>query len=149
MRLHANTLVDEVDPERGRVVAGGTVHEADVVVVAAGAWADRLEPGLRGVAVPSRQAVMYLSPPPNLAQAWVEAPVMLDLRESGGLYTLPPRRGTRLKVGDHVFSRSGDPDEDRFATDRDPRPPAAGGARGPTATLTVMPFWSARLASTR
>jgi glycine/D-amino acid oxidase-like deaminating enzyme len=32
---------------------------------------------------------------------------------------LPPRRGTRLKIGDHVFTRRGDADEDRTATDQD------------------------------
>jgi glycine/D-amino acid oxidase-like deaminating enzyme len=117
--LRTGTRVDEVDPERGRVRVGGTTHEGDVVVVAAGAWADRLVPGLRGVGVPSRQAVLYLSPPPDLAQAWAEAPVMLDLQAEGGLYTLPPRRGTRLKIGDHVFSRTGNPDEDRIATAHD------------------------------
>lgn len=115
VRLRTGTLVSEVDPERGRVVADGVTHEGDVVVVAAGAWADRLVPGLRGVAVPSRQAVLYLSPPADLAEAWATAPVMLELKPDGGLYTLPPRRGTRLKVGDHVFSRIGDPDGDRIA----------------------------------
>jgi sarcosine oxidase/sarcosine oxidase subunit beta len=119
VRLRTGTLVSEVDPERGRVVADGAVHQGDVVVVAAGAWADRLVPGLRGVAVPSRQAVLYLSPPADLAEAWAAAPVMLEVRPDGGLYTLPPRRGTRLKVGDHVFSRTGDPDGDRVAHARD------------------------------
>ncbi len=119
VRLRAGTLVSEVDPERGRVVADGAAHEGDVVVVAAGAWADRLVPALRGVAVPSRQAVLYLSPPADLAEAWASAPVMLEVRPDGGLYTLPPRRGTRLKVGDHVFSRTGDPDGDRTAGARD------------------------------
>ena len=117
--LRTGTRVSEVDVEHGRVVADGRVHEGDVVVVAAGAWADRLLPDIKGVAVPSRQAVLYLSPPPDLAQAWSTAPVMLDLRSDGGLYTLPPRRGTRLKVGDHVFSRTGDPDEDRIANAHD------------------------------
>lgn len=115
VRLRTGTLVSEVDPERGRVVADGVTHEGDVVVVAAGAWADRLVPGLRGVAVPSRQAVLYLSPPADLAEAWAAAPVMLEVRPEGGLYTLPPRRGTRLKIGDHLFSRTGDPDDDRIA----------------------------------
>ena len=117
--LHTGALVEEVDPEHGRLRVGGTVHEGDVVVVAAGAWADRLVPSIRGVAVPSRQAVLYLSPPADLAEAWANAPVMLDLAKQGGLYTLPPRRGTRLKVGDHVFSRTGNPDGDRIATAQD------------------------------
>ena len=117
--LHAGVRVSEVDPERGRVVADGVAHDGDVAVVAAGAWADRLVPSLRGVGVPSRQAVLYLSPPADLAEAWANAPVMLEVRPEGGLYTLPPRRGTRLKVGDHVFSRTGDPDGDRIANAQD------------------------------
>lgn len=119
VRMHTGRTVSEVDPERGRVTLDGTVHEGDVVVVSAGAWVDRIVPSLKGNAVPSRQAVLYLAPPPDLAEAWANAPVMLDVRADGGLYTLPPRRGTRLKVGDHVFSCSGDPDEDRVATEHD------------------------------
>ena len=117
--LHAGSKVTEVDLERGTVVKDGRAYGGDAVVVSAGAWADRLVPTLREIVVPSRQAVLYLSPPPHLAAAWANAPVMLDRATEGGLYTLPPRRGTRLKIGDHVFSRSGDPDEDRRATDQD------------------------------
>lgn len=117
--LHAGSKVTAVDPERGTLVKGGRTYSGDLVVVAAGAWADRLVPKLREVVVPSRQAVLYLSPPPDLAAAWAQAPVMLDRAPEGGLYTLPPRRGTRLKMGDHKFSRSGDPDGDRRATDAD------------------------------
>ena len=119
VQLHTSTRVTQVDPEHGRLSVGGKTFEADVVVVAAGAWADRLVPALKGDAVPSRQAVLYLSPPPDLAEAWARAPVLLDVRADGGLYTLPPRQGTRLKVGDHVFSKIGDPDEDRIPTERD------------------------------
>jgi sarcosine oxidase/sarcosine oxidase subunit beta len=119
VKLHTGQLVSEVDPEHGRLVANGKTHEGDVVIVSAGAWADRLVPGLRGVGVPSRQAVLYLAPPQDLAEAWANAPVMLDQQVDGGTYTLPPRRGTRLKVGDHVFSRTGDPDGDRIATEQD------------------------------
>jgi sarcosine oxidase/sarcosine oxidase subunit beta len=117
--LHAGSQVTSVDPERGTLVKDGKVYSGDTVVVAAGAWADRLIPSLREAVVPSRQAVLYLSPPPAMAEAWARAPVMLDNSPEGGVYTLPPRRGTRLKIGDHVFSRSGNPDEDRRATERD------------------------------
>ena len=117
--LHAGSKVTAVDGERGTVVKNGREYGGDAVVVAAGAWADRLVPTLREAVVPSRQAVLYLSPPPHLADAWANAPVMSDRVTGGGLYTLPPRRGTRLKIGDHVFSRSGDPDDHRRATDGD------------------------------
>ncbi|MBM9401081.1 FAD-dependent oxidoreductase [Gluconacetobacter azotocaptans] len=117
--LHSHCRVDEVDPVKGTVRIGSTIHEGDVVVVAGGAWADRLVPDLRPAVLPSRQAVLYLAPPPALAEAWNKAPVMIDAAAGGGLYALPPRCGTRLKIGDHSFSRRGNPDDDRFATDLD------------------------------
>jgi sarcosine oxidase/sarcosine oxidase subunit beta len=119
VRFHTGTKVTDVDPNAATLRADGKQHGGDVVVVAAGAWADRLVPRLKGVAVPSRQAVLYLAPPPDLAAAWEAAPVLLHQSGEGGLYTLPPRQGTRLKIGDHVFSRTGNPDEDRVATPDD------------------------------
>ena len=119
VRLAANCAVDAVDADAGTVLARGETHRGDAVVVAAGAWVDRLVPSLRGVAVPSRQAVVYLAPPPDLAEAWSRAPVLMNRSRVGGSYTLPPRRGTRLKVGDHVFSRRGNPDDDRVARPED------------------------------
>lgn len=118
VRLHAGTRIDAVDTENGRVTIGNRVHEADVVVVAAGAWVNRLLPDLIGEVVPSRQAVIYLAPPEQLAAAWASAPVIV-VRDVDGSYTLPPRRGMRLKIGDHSFSRTGDPDDGRIAGDAD------------------------------
>jgi len=117
-RFHTNVAVTDVRPDRGEVSVGGRTYAADVVVVTAGAWFDRLLPDLRQKLVPSRQAILYLAPPPDLADAWSRAPV-LGIRDGDGLYVLPPRRGTRLKIGDHAFSRTGDADEDRLATDAD------------------------------
>jgi glycine/D-amino acid oxidase-like deaminating enzyme len=119
VRFHANCRVTEVDPESGSLAADGQRYRGDAVAVCGGAWADRLVPALREDAVPSRQAVLYLAPPPDLAEAWRNAPVLLNLGVDIGTYALPPRRGTRLKVGDHEFTRRGDPDADRLATDAD------------------------------
>jgi sarcosine oxidase/sarcosine oxidase subunit beta len=116
VRFHTGATVTDVDPHAATLRTNGKQHGGDVVVVAAGAWADRLVPQLKGIAVPSRQAVLYLAPPPDLAAAWEAAPVLLHQSGEGGLYTLPPRQGTRLKIGDHVFSRTGDADGDRVAT---------------------------------
>jgi glycine/D-amino acid oxidase-like deaminating enzyme len=117
--FHANHLVSEIDAERATVTGNGRTYTGDRVVVAAGAWADRLVPSLRADATPSRQAVMFLAPPADHARAWAEASVMADLGAESSCYMLPPRRGTRLKIGDHVFTRRGDADEDRMATDID------------------------------
>lgn len=117
--FHADSRVSEIDPESGLVVAEGRQHRADHVVIAAGAWVNKLTPILQDSVVASRQAVMYLTPPSELARTWSESPVLIDLGEESGTYSLPPRRGTRLKVGDHVFTRSGDADGDRVATEHD------------------------------
>lgn len=119
VRLIADSRVESVDPEAGRVVANGREHRADHIVIAAGGWVNKLTGLLADVVVPSRQAVMYVAPPPELARAWAEAPVLVDMGIDSGTYTLPPRRGTRLKIGDHVFTRSGDADGDRLATPAD------------------------------
>ena len=40
-----------------------------------------------------------------------------DIGGQGGIYVVPPRGGAGLKVGDHSFSLSGDPDRDRDTTE--------------------------------
>ena len=120
--LHTGAAVTQIDPDHGTLVCRGQTHHGDTVVVAAGAWADRLVPTLRAQAVPSRQAVIYMAPPPDLAEAWANAPAMAHPDPEDGIYVLPPRCGTRLKIGDHRFSRSGDPDGDRIATAQDLAP---------------------------
>lgn len=114
--LHQGAKVTSIDTEHGRLQCDGKTLSGDHIVVAAGAWAERLVPDLRGVAVPSRQVLAYLAPPPDLADAWAHAPSLLDTDIDSGAYALPPLRGTRLKMGDHRFSRNGDPDGDRIAT---------------------------------
>lgn len=121
--FHADARVTAVDPDGGTVVVEErdhrAEHRADHVVIAAGAWVHSLTPILQQTVVPSRQAVLYLAPPPEFARAWSEVPVLIDLGTASGTYTLPPRRGTRLKIGDHVFTRTGDADGDRIATPAD------------------------------
>src|SRR4029079_12018691 len=56
VRLHAGTPVRSVDAARG-LVTTGTAQEADTVVIAAGAWIERLLP-LGKRLVPSRQIVV-------------------------------------------------------------------------------------------
>jgi glycine/D-amino acid oxidase-like deaminating enzyme len=115
--LHAGTDVTDLDAERATIRVGGRAITADHVVVAAGAWVGRLVPAAAGWLVPSRQTVLFLAPPPQLARAWAAAPIYLDLGAEIGAYTLPPRAGVRLKAGDHSFTRQGDPDDPRIARD--------------------------------
>ena len=120
--LHAYSKVDAVDPDRATITVDGQTIGADVVAVTAGAGVDRLVPTLKRVVVPSRQAVAYLAPPPEFAEAWSRAPVIADLSDEARCYALPPRFGTRLKVGNHNFTKSGDPDASRLADDDDLQP---------------------------
>ena len=119
VKFVSDTRVTAVDPDGGVVVAGENEWRADHIVIAAGAWVNKLTDGVADAVMPSRQAVLYLAPPPELARAWAEVPVMCDLGAESSTYVLPPRRGTRLKMGDHVFTRRGDADGDRIAKDDD------------------------------
>jgi glycine/D-amino acid oxidase-like deaminating enzyme len=115
--LRSNCPAAAIDAERGRVsLAGGGVVEGDLVIVAAGAWAPRLLPGLARRVTPSRQPVVYLRPPPGAAAAWAAMPTVLEIDPGAGFYAVPPAGGARLKVGTHRFTHTGDPDESREAS---------------------------------
>jgi sarcosine oxidase subunit beta len=106
-----------VDPARaGLVLEDGTRLQADLLVVAAGPWAPRLMPSLAARVRPTRQILVRLAPPPEHEAAWRQAPMLLDLAEDGGFYAVPPVAGTPLKIGDHRFAPTGDPDAPRAAT---------------------------------
>ncbi|WIM09339.1 MAG: Sarcosine oxidase [Enhydrobacter sp.] len=115
--LHPRTQVREVDLDRARIGTGaGATHGADVVVVAAGAWVGRLLPSLARRLVPSRQVVAYFDLPAEQQAAWTRGPMIIEQTGDVGLYLVPPRQGRGLKVGDHAFSRTGDPDAGRTAS---------------------------------
>lgn len=103
--LHPYTKIDDIDAEAGSVWSSGTRYDADLVVVAAGAWLPALLPAMAQRTVPSRQVLLYLEPPTDLAKAWSEAPILVDQGGGHGAYILPPRGGTRLKLGDHSTLR--------------------------------------------
>ena len=106
-----------VDPARCHLtLSDGAALSADLLVVAAGPWAPRLLPGIASRVRPSRQIVIRLAPPPEYAEAWSRAPMLLDLAEDGGFYAVPPVAGTPLKISDHRFAPQGDPDDPREAT---------------------------------
>ena len=118
--IETGAAVRDVDPAHGRITLdGGRTAEADLVIVAAGPWAPRLVPALAARVTPSRQIVVYLTPPDDLAAAWDTSPMILDIDPGFGFYLVPPRAGMGLKVGDHRFSLSGDPDHDRTASEAD------------------------------
>ncbi len=112
--VHAGCRVEAVDTETGKVaLAGGGRIAADRIVVAAGAWTGRLLAGMAPRARPSRQVIVYLEPPAELAEAWLKAPMVLDIGADSGFYAVPARPGIPMKVGDHRFSLQGDPDRQR------------------------------------
>ncbi|MBI3197356.1 MAG: FAD-dependent oxidoreductase [Rhodospirillales bacterium] len=123
VRLHPHTPVRSVDLEQGRITTeAGAVHAADVVVVAAGAWVGRLLPDLGRRLVPSRQVVIYFDLPDEARSAWNKGPMIIEKTGDVGLYLVPPMEGRGLKVGDHEFSRLGDPVAERTASEDDIRP---------------------------
>lgn len=112
--IRTKTTAAAIDPNRGTVrLADGKEIEADRVVVAAGPWVGRLLTGLTQRVRPSRQVVAYLEPPADQALAWARMPMVLDIDPAFGFYLVPPVGSTRMKVGDHCFTLTGDPDQDR------------------------------------
>jgi sarcosine oxidase subunit beta len=106
-----------VDPARGALtLEDGSTLQADLLVVAAGPWAPRLLPGLAARVRPTRQIIVRLAPPPGRMGGWQAAPMLLDLAEDGGFYAVPPVADTPLKIGDHRFAVTGDPEAPRAAS---------------------------------
>jgi glycine/D-amino acid oxidase-like deaminating enzyme len=121
-RIHERTRVAEIDASRARVVLDDRrVVDADALVVAAGAWVTRLLPQLEARLTASRQVVVYLEPPTATAAQWAASHLVLDIGPDTGFYLVPPVLGTGLKVGDHRFTLSGDPDAPREATQAEAR----------------------------
>jgi glycine/D-amino acid oxidase-like deaminating enzyme len=121
--LHTGTTVRTVDLDRARIVTeAGTEHDADVVIVAAGAWVVRLLPGLTQRLVPSRQVVAYFDLPAEQRVAWSKGPMIIEQTGDVGLYLVPPVQGRGLKIGDHAFSRTGDPAAERTASEAELQP---------------------------
>jgi glycine/D-amino acid oxidase-like deaminating enzyme len=113
VRIFENTPVKSIDVERARAVLHDeSVVDADALVVAAGPWVARLLPDMSRRVTPSRQVLAYAEPPPQYAEHWKHGPMLMDL-DGAGFYLVPPAGGTDLKVGDHRFSLTGQPDADR------------------------------------
>jgi len=118
VEIRTQTRVIDIDPDSGFVtLADGTIVGADALVVAAGPWTARLVPGLARRVKPSRQTLAYLIPPDDLKPLWQTSPMTIYKGPDAGFYVVPPRDGMGLKVGDHRFSLSGDPDGDRIGTE--------------------------------
>ena len=114
--LRTHTTVTAIEPERNAVVLeDGERIRAEATVVSAGPWVHQLQHGLKKRVIPSRQLVLYLKPPDKFQQTWADAPMILDIHKSGGIYAVPPVQGTGLKVGEHAFTLRGKPDNNREA----------------------------------
>lgn len=113
--------VASIDPPSATVtLADGDRLQGDRVVVTAGVWTGRLFAALGRELTPSRQAVLYVEAPDDLAPHWSGSAMLTDVLQgdqASVFYAVPPLRGLPIKFGDHCFSRGGDPEADRTATE--------------------------------
>lgn len=108
--VRANAPVTRVDADAGTVdLVSGERVDADRVVVAAGAWTRDLLDEEAAELTPSRQVVIDLGVPDRLRAAWADGPAFV----LPPAYGIPPRDELPLKIGDHAFSLTGHPDDDR------------------------------------
>ena len=112
--------VRDVDPATASVtLADGEKLAGDRLVITAGVWTGRLDPELGRKLTPSRQLVLYVEPPDDLAPHWPGTTMLTDVLQGDQqsvFYAVPPLRGLPIKFGDHCFSKGGDPEADRTAT---------------------------------
>ncbi|WYZ41553.1 hypothetical protein EsH8_V_000448 [Colletotrichum jinshuiense] len=82
--------------------AAGTTLSADRVVLATGAWTNRLVPGLGHAVAASGQPVGFIQLTPEEARRLQPMPVMINM--STGVFCFPPTPGTNLlKLARHGF----------------------------------------------
>ncbi|HSI98993.1 MAG TPA: N-methyl-L-tryptophan oxidase [Patescibacteria group bacterium] len=110
-----------------RVVTDAGVHEADRLLICAGAWASRLVPALNDLAVPERQVLAWLQPKrPELFHPG-RFPVFLIDVDEGSYYGFPTHDGHGFKFGwYHHFREPIDPAD----PDRSVRPDDEAALRG-------------------
>ncbi len=102
--------VRSINPARPSVtLQRGVTLAADCVVVTAGAWIDKLVPGLRGLAWAHRQISIFPAIPAHLEAQWRSAPIVIDFGGDRGLWLAPPLGGTDLKLAASCHGRPGDP----------------------------------------
>jgi len=112
--LRPHAAVQQVDLKTRQIsLQSGEIFSADRLVIAAGAWIGKVLPQYATRITPYRQVVAYFEPPTQFAQAWVEAPAILDTGGEKEGYVVPPVAGTQLKFGAGQYTRSGDPDRER------------------------------------
>jgi len=107
-----------VDSSAGSVtLADGSSHSGDHVIVTSGAWTLGLFPKLGVSLTTYRTAVVYLTPPKDLRDAWQRSPAILDPGGPVDGYILPPVAGTGLKFGAGIHKYKAGPNQDRVAKD--------------------------------
>lgn len=131
-RLHAGARVAAVD-EVGAIDVDGRRLDFDAILVAAGAWTAGLLAWAAPGIVPLRQVVVYAEPPTALADAWRNAPILLDMGGPRGMFCAPPVAGRGLKFG--CGARNA------------PRPPGEQPEPLPGEAEAVLEAWRPRLAA--
>ena len=115
--VRGGTRIAAIEPERARAIADdGTVFEGDRLLVTAGAWTTKLAPDLAPVLRSVRTHVGYVTPPPDLAEAWLHAPTILSVGGESEAWAIPPVAGTGLKFGSGLLRETADPDDAKAAT---------------------------------
>ncbi len=116
--FHSQTKVSKIDTDSGRTVLNnGETIDADMVIVAAGAWISQLLPEFAERVTPSRQLVAYIEPPNSLTSQWNDMPMIIDTNPSDGFYLVPSVSETQIKVGSNNLSMTGNPNSERVASE--------------------------------
>ncbi|MFK7847631.1 MAG: NAD(P)/FAD-dependent oxidoreductase [Rhodothermales bacterium] len=107
------------DMESACIIANESAETFDTCVVTAGPWLPDLLPASSQWVLPSRQPAVYLNIPEKDVSTWDHCPMILDIDHASGFYLVPPKNNTRLKIGDHRFTKTGSPNTHYPATNQE------------------------------
>lgn len=106
VELRAGVTAEEIYGDSASVrLETGELLKADRIIVAAGAWVQRLVPALARCVAPVRSTVAYVEPPSAMTAPWERAPALFLAGPEAHLYAIPPVGGTGLKFGGAVQYR--------------------------------------------
>lgn len=116
---HVSKIVEKGSAVSGVETADGTRHDADVVVVAAGAWTGTLVPALAPCIAATGHPVFHLRPRDAAMFAADRFPTFTADVSRTGYYGFPVNRDGVVKIANHGVGATVDPDGERTVTATD------------------------------
>ncbi len=104
IRDNCPVLGIEIENDRAVVITEETRYKVDRLIVSSGSWTGRLRPKLDTFLTPTRQRILYYSPPDPVEWGIGRLPIFISMGAEPGdaYYGMPGLFGRAVKVGQHA-----------------------------------------------